>query len=410
MARFFFFRFAFLPFLTPLFLWAQPSVQAIKIEGLGSLGTLGKESILQGGFSGLHVLKKEEGIFQALTHSDRGPNGEVDVKDQRPFYLPRFQPHVVDIVLNLSSNGSSTPTAWVHQTIPLWKKSGQPMTGLPNLKSKPSLREETPVDRSGKRLKPDPMGMDLEGLALDAQGFFWLVEEYRPSIAWFSSSGTLLNRFVPLGLPEKFGTPVLPAIYSSRHLNNGFEGACLEGEKLYAVLQTPLAANGTGSDAIRILEFDIETKSPTAEYVYLLENQEHADKIGDISCLGDSRFLLIEQNGKTGKKSIKNVFQVDASGATNILGTPYHASLESLAKKDLEATKLRTVKKELAVSLHNHGFGHIEKFEGVARVDDHRIVLINDNDFGISNGSIDPDKQSYLFIIDFSQDVSALGN
>jgi hypothetical protein len=54
------------------------------------------------------------------------------------------------------------------------------------------------VDLLGHVLPLDPLGADLEGLAIDhADGSFWMADEYRPAIYHFDSHGVLLKRYIP---------------------------------------------------------------------------------------------------------------------------------------------------------------------------------------------------------------------
>ena len=56
--------------------------------------------------------------------------------------------------------------------------------------------DEQPVDLFGNPLTFDPLGGNFEGILTDANGNFWMVDEYRPAIYQFSSAGVLLNRYV----------------------------------------------------------------------------------------------------------------------------------------------------------------------------------------------------------------------
>ena len=54
-----------------------------------------------------------------------------------------------------------------------------------------------PVDLFGKVMPLDPLGGDFEGIAVAADGSFWMADEYRPAIYHFSKRGRLIERFVP---------------------------------------------------------------------------------------------------------------------------------------------------------------------------------------------------------------------
>lgn len=133
-------------------------------------------------------------------------------------------------------------------------------------------------------LEYDPFGADMEGIVINDDGTYWTVDEYRPAIYHFDVDGSLIDRFVPEGTAAlagetegTFGTETLPAEYSNRRRNRGFEAIALDTDEdiLYSFIQTPLAnPDRTASDdssVIRMLGIDPETGEPVAEYVYLLE-------------------------------------------------------------------------------------------------------------------------------------------
>lgn len=118
------------------------------------------------------------------------------------------------------------------------------------------------IDATDATLPFDPYGLDTEGIVFDARTFtFWLVDEYRPSIVQVALDGTILQRITPQGqnvaaLGSAWAAvplrDILPASYSSRRDNRGFEGVALsaDGRTLYAVLQSPLATACSGTDPI----------------------------------------------------------------------------------------------------------------------------------------------------------------
>jgi hypothetical protein len=108
----------------------------------------------------------------------------------------------------------------------------------------------------------------------------------------------------------------------------------------------------------RIVEVDLETLKTSGEYFY--EFGPNMDKLGDAAFIGHNQFLVIEQNGKKGEESRKYVYKITFNGIDKL------------------------VKKELLVDLGLTPFKLIEKVEGLAVIDSHRIALVNDNDFQIS--------------------------
>lgn len=310
------------------------------------------------GLSGLFLdsENQEEWIF--WTHTDRGPNtNEIIEKGQmkRPFVRPDFRPYWTKFSLNKKS-----------QEIKILNQVELSLTGLPN-----KNQDELPVDLTGKVLKRDPMGIDPESICMDEE-FVWMGEEYGPSILKFTKEGKFLKRYGPSEFPEKI---------KNRKLNRGFEGLACAGNKIYAILQSPIPADG---NKILIIEFNPKTEKTEREFYYPLDSLD-ADKIGDMS-FKDNHFYVIEQNSKTGKESFHKIFKFN---------------LNNTDEKGL-------LVKELVVDLVEVGFGFADKIEGLAILDNHHLAIVNDNDFGLSGKidksnkpSIDRDKKTVLGIVNY---------
>lgn len=307
------------------------------------------------GFSGLAFVQKigDEAIF--WTHSDRGPNAESYKRDgveYRPFVWPDFQPTLTKFKVDLR-HGQISYLEEVKLKLP----DGRPLSGLPNLAPSRERRGEVPVRLDGSTLPYDLMGIDPEGICVQG-GHFWLVEEYGPSLLKFRPDGTLVKRFVPQGFAPSYPSFVqelFPSEFLRRKENRGFEGLTCSATKLYAVLQSPLPGEGTN---IRIVEIDPASETVSRTMNYPLESRQ-TDKIGDIAIHGNELYL-IEQNDKE-----HFVFSI-----------PLQENLP--------------VRKRLVVDLVKAGFDFAEKVEGLAVLPTGEIMVVNDNDFGLS-GEITPD-------------------
>ncbi len=405
------------------------------------------QEILLGGMSGLFFEGIDEsGQLQFIATPDRGPNGEPTDVDgdglrERPFPLPDYQPRLVRFNLDQAS-GEIEITDQVFLT----REDGvTPLTGLPNLQGgEPgtAYTDEEPVDLFGNPLENDPLGADMESIVVASDGTFWMSDEYRPAIYHFDESGVLLNRFIPEGTAAAagetegvFGTEVFPEVYAQRRSNRGFEGMALDTDhnKLYAWIQSPIdnpdvsnaeAAqlgertdfNSRNSQVLRILEFDPAIEEPTGEYVYFLEGSPGVDKIGDAVYQGDGKFYVIERDSGTELTAEKFIFEVDLTGATNILGTELsqatdETALEQMTPDDLATLEVQAVTKTKVLNLPSIGYLAGDKPEGLALLPDGSLAVINDNDFGLLDepilldGSVpfNPDPtQTVLGIIEFS--------
>lgn len=329
---------AIVPLGTKDFSKGLPSVKTYDWTERPLLGkTPAGQEILLGGFSGLFFEgKTESGNLKFVTHTDRGPNAEpTDLLpdlpgNERPFPLPDFQPQLIRFELNPGTGEIS-----ITEQLGLSRTDGTPLTGLPNLQSGTAgtaYTDEVPVDLNGNRLANDPLGGDFEGVVVAPDGSFWLVDEYRPAIYQFDASGKLIERFIPQGEPtaEGFGTPVLPEVYAQRRTNRGFEAVALEGNKLYAFIQsgldnpdTPEDSTSRGSRNLRILEFDVASKQVTGEYLYILDDisasgNAKTDKIGDAVSLGNGKFLVVERDDRSSADANKLIYEIDLNRATPV--------------------------------------------------------------------------------------------
>ncbi|MFC4820933.1 choice-of-anchor I domain-containing protein [Dokdonella ginsengisoli] len=383
-----------------------PRVDTYTFPQLPTLGTTpAGQTIRLGGFSGLWFEGTDaSGALKFITVPDRGPNGEPSNVDgdaalERPFVLPDYQPRIVRFSLDPAS-GAITLGA----QLPLFRQDGTtPMTGLPNIGNGV---DEEPVDLFGKPLPLDPLGADIEGLVVAADGSYWMVDEYRPAIYHFSSAGVLVDRFVPQGTGALGGQPAghygqetLPAEYSTRRPNRGFEGMAYDTDAgvLYAFIQTPLAnpdtAASNASKVIRMLGIDPASGATVAEYVYLIDKtdfrEQNTDKIGDAAYLGNGRFALVERDDSTERSGKKMLFEFTLKGATNLRAAGAPAPLAGLTLEQhtpdqLAAAGIRAVSKRKVANLPSLGYFAGDKLEGLAALPDGRLALINDNDFGIA--------------------------
>ncbi len=334
--------------------------------------------------------------FWMLT--DRGPNGQikVDGTNRRTFWVPDFTP----MILRVKTEGK---TIRILETVAIVGQSGKPVTGLPNLRG----IDETPYEYSAREiLSFNPSGLDTEGLVRTTAGEFWIAEEYSPSLLHVDRTGKVLKRYVPEGL-KLDGTDypvaaVLPAIYTKRKVNRGFEGLALSRDQqtLYAVLQSPLLNPdkkiGEGSRNTRLIVFDIPSEKVIAEYAYRFDVAKDFDpnpkttpdemKLSGVAFINPTTLLVLERTDAVAK-----LYSVDLNKATNILNSKWDdpktvPSLEALA--DPATANVRVLPKSLVVDLNSLA-GMPEKIEGVALVDPNTIAVSNDNDFDSEESQYD---------------------
>ncbi|TXS22353.1 esterase-like activity of phytase family protein [Streptomyces sp. adm13(2018)] len=326
------------------------------------------------------------------TVTDRGPNGQITVgKDKRrTFPVPGFDPAIVKV-------RAVGDRIRVLKSIPLTTRSGAPVTGLPNQPG----RDEAPYDHSATTpLAYDVNGLDTEGLVRDRDGSFWLADEYGPSLVHVSATGRVLARHVPRGLALTGADyPVvesLPSVFLKRKINRGFEGlALLPDGDLVMALQSPLLnpdkVAGEDSRTTRLLRFSPRKNRVTAEYAYRFDavgvvepgqTKTSELKISSVVALGGDRLLVQERTDKASR-----LYEVRLRRGADILGSRWDSTasptLEQLG--DEAAADAPVLAKRLVVDL-NTVAGVPGKIEGIAVEGSSTLVLLNDNDFGMTDG------------------------
>ncbi|MGV9691107.1 esterase-like activity of phytase family protein [Streptomyces sp. NPDC003444] len=334
---------------------------------------------------------KRRGEYWTVT--DRGPNGQIEIgKDKRrTFPVPGFDPAIVKIRV-------AGGRIQVLKTLPITTSRGTPVTGLPNQPG----RDEAPYAYDASTPLPyDPNGLDTEGIVRDRDGGFWLVDEYGPSLVHVSAKGRVLARHVPKGLKLTGADyPVvesLPAIFLKRKINRGFEGlALLPGGDLVLGLQSPLLnpdeAAGKESRTTRLLRFSPRENRVTAEYAYRFDPVGTVEpgqtktselKLSALVALGGDRLLVQERTDKAAR-----LYEVRLRRSADILGSVWDApatrpGLEQL--DDPAAARVPVLRKDLVIDL-NTVKGVPGKIEGIAVEGSSTLVLLNDNDFGMTDG------------------------
>ncbi|MFJ7126494.1 esterase-like activity of phytase family protein [Streptomyces sp. NPDC098101] len=327
------------------------------------------------------------------TVTDRGPNGQIEIgKDKRrTFPVPGFDPAIVKIRV-------VGGRIQVLETLPVTTSRGAPVTGLSNQPG----RDEAPYTYDASTPLPyDPNGLDTEGIVRDRDGGFWLVDEYGPSLVHVSAKGRVLARHVPKGLNLTGADyPVvesLPAIFLKRKINRGFEGlALLPGGDLVLGLQSPLLnpdeAAGKESRTTRLLRFSPRQNRVTAEYAYRFDPVGTVEpgqtktselKLSALVALGGDRLLVQERTDKAAR-----LYEVRLRRSADILGSAWDDPATRPALEQLDdpaSARVPVLRKDLVIDL-NTVKGVPGKIEGVAVEGSSTLVLLNDNDFGMTDG------------------------
>jgi hypothetical protein len=344
------------------------------------------------------------------TLGDRGPNIECkdmmevagvelgcrDIKGSRVYPAPSYAPSIYHVVL--LDDGSFRVT----DVITLKDRDGEPLNGMPlPLRT---ATTETPLDGRGNKLQQSRRGIDAEALVRLADGSFWVGEENAPSLAHFAADGRMIARHVPAGTEgELAGAPydvkgTLPAIIAKRQGNRGIEGIAISPDErfLYFIMQNPLANPDTAAFAqarnTRLFKIERASMQVVGEYVYTLDDpqtfrrdpskKQSDPRVSELMAIGIDRLIVDERTEQTTK-----LYEIDLAGAINIAGSRWDqvATRPTLEQTELGAAEIAPVKKTLRFDTAEHP-EIVGKTEGVALLGDGALVLINDDDFGITGG------------------------
>ena len=330
--------------------------------------------------------------------TDRGPNVDTVLPTgggATGFMVPAFSP----LILSIKVDGSKVT---ILNQIAIKASAGQGVTGLPNLLGYDAI----PSDLKG--VTSDSLynvnGLDVEGLVRTANGNFWIVDEYAPSLALLDSKGVLLERWVPEGWTGSSTSYVvnktIPKIYLKRKANRGFEALAITPDEstLFIGLQSPLLnptkTEGDASQMTRILRFDIATKKFTGEFIFPFEAPSVVDprsaKASDLKLSAlvalDKETLLAQE--RTDLSFLLSTIKIKESA--NILNSKWTLeatapSLETWPVQKPEGVTELIAQMEKKVIFDSLAIPTMpNKIEGVAVLDDRTVAFINDNDFNFT--------------------------
>lgn len=314
----------------------------------------------------------------------------------------------------------------VLDVIPLRRADGTPINGLPN----PLVTgtTEIPRDGAGHVLDQDASAIDAEGMVRLPRfgGRFFIGEENATGLVEVAADGRILKRFVPAGTEDEYTNPVrgpaagypvdgvLPELLAKRRINRGIESMAVSKDFrfLYFIVQSPLDHPDTSvrdTKNIRLYKAAL-TPRPNGssirvvgEWVYTLDDVTvlqgvgvtDAERIRDLRvsemiALGDERFLVIERTDQA-----TALYEIDLKGATNILDSALDdpATTPTLEQHGLptfptlaDAGVIPAGKtlRFIASSLDDAEPQFAGKLEGLGLTHKGQLILVNDDDFGIT--------------------------
>jgi hypothetical protein len=382
---------------------------------LPTIGNYGGVQLTGGSFgSSLYPVPGHSNEFFGL--EDRGPNVEsADGFAVEP--KPDYDPSIARFVFDEGE-------AELVERIALRDSTGHPFSGLVNSNNPTGEKVE---NLKGHELAHDPDGYDPEGLVAMPDGTFWVSDEYGPFITHFTAQGKEIQRLTPFKEP---GNPdalnVLPAELAKRYPNRGMEGLTLtpDGKTLVGMMQSSLeqtdleGANAKKDTPTRVVTYNLQTHA-VHEYLFLLDEPATTGVANsEITALSNNTFLIDERDsGFPSATGYKKLWEVNLEGATDVgpsahvSGATYEGAEGGLliggktiektlwgkttaeSKATLEADHIKPVSATLYLDIDQlltslnptDAFYDHDKVEGVAALEGgKRIVISNDNDFGIS--------------------------
>lgn len=304
------------------------------------------------------------------------------------------------------------------ETLQIIDARGAPVSGLPPASSD-HAQAEPAFDLEGDLLAPDPSGLDTEGIAAFGDDGFILGDEFGPSLVRVDRRGRVTARHVPLGCAfDGAAYPVhatLPAIAGKRQLNRGFEALALSSDEgsLFLAFQSPLAhpseAAHKAGRHVRIWRMDPGSLEVVAQYAYPLDPPETflcdvamdrvrwSDlKVSELAALPGDRLLVLERCSATTKLYLVRLGP-DSELPAEHLDPAHRPTLEEVSGA---AGDLPALEKVLLFNSDDVP-GIAADMEGMTVLSPTRLLLVNDNDFGVEGA------QTSFWLVTFEEPVFA---
>lgn len=252
--------------------------------------------------------------------------------------------------------------------------------------SDPGHKVPWPIVNAGGERPLTGADFDIESFRKARDGTLWFGEEFGPFLLHTSAKGKLLEAPIPLAGVKSPDNPTLaagevPTLASSK----GFEGMAIsqDGRFLYPILEGALTADADQSRRL-INEFSLSTHQYTGrQWAYKVEAP--ANSIGDFIQIGAHKFLVIERDQNMGAAAaFKEIFEVDLRdvGADGFLVKHPLVDLLHIADPATISSPARPGDIGLG-SVYSMPFVTIES---VLPLKDHRLLVINDNNYPFSAG------------------------
>ncbi|MBU3845622.1 MAG: esterase-like activity of phytase family protein [Candidatus Acinetobacter avistercoris] len=234
---------------------------------------------------------------------------------------------------------------------------------------------------------------DPESLQREADGSFWIGDEFGPYLLHFDKDGVLLD--APIALPnpyvkdQELRSPqnqlnkeavnfVEPLVQRS----GGFEGMAIskDGKYLYPILEKPLSNDKTGK--LIISQFDLKTKKYTGQY-YLFTLDTKATAIGDFQLYSENEGVIIERDdSENNLGGHKKLIKISFNGSGKDVAREEIVDLMDIANPDL----LYGTPREGDIATGQRFGFPFQTIEDLIIEDATTLTIFNDNNFPGSSG------------------------
>ncbi|KAJ7572622.1 esterase-like activity of phytase-domain-containing protein [Mycena floridula] len=306
------------------------------------------------------------GTFQGtlVVHPDRGFNvdGAIDYQSRRHEINFVLTPYTGSANLNFTAAQQTLTLNYIDTTLE-FERNATKTSGLDPIAVRPAQAGATtnplsdPAMPIASNAEPH-LTIDAEGIISNADGSFWVSDEYGPYIYRFAANGSLIQTIQPPAaiLPHDdngaLNFSALNDPTTGRAANSGFEGLTIDDNGvLYAMLQTATIQDG-GDDkgtsrytrlvAYNISNPDVVHPSLIGEWVVPLPLNSKSNTLGcsEIHFVSGGVFLALSRDGhargdddEENESSYKQADLFDITGATDIHGTTFDDPANAIAKK-----------------------------------------------------------------------------
>lgn len=226
------------------------------------------------------------------------------------------------------------------------------------------ITESLVVTRDGSPAR----GLDIEGIAVRADGGFWLAHEGNPERERNPDRSQLLRVSASGAIEQAIPLPEVLGAAANRF---GFEGVTVTGsgaeETVWIVVQREWRTDPRGRTMI--LRYQPATGEWGVLHYPLDATPAGWMGLSEITAIGPDRFLVIERNNQWGERAIKRIYEFSVAGLTP--AAPGSAAVPVVTKR---------LVRDMVPDLAARGGTVLEKLEGFAVDAAGEAFAVTDND------------------------------